>query len=201
MFTAAPMNHSGRKTRAAIGSASGPPSARPTTRHAASTTSPTPMTMAVCRGSLHLADVQPVDLPVGTDLEPEVGPEVAPLLGMELAHDLQPIGAHPVERGEALVADRVAGELLQAAGAAIVEQLGVLLEEGGPRLPVARLERLDRGLNRGVLQDGQRHRPPCTSSPPVTPGTASPSGQSRTGPCDDPRGGVASGASGRCLPR
>src|SRR5215470_17616607 len=162
MFTAAPRNHSGRKTSAAVGSAAGPPTARPTTRHAASTTSPTPMTIAVCTGasSLHLADVQPVDLPVGSDLKAEIGPEVAPLLGVELTHDLQPIGAHPVERGEALVADRVAGELLQAPWAAVVEQLGVLLEKAGPRLPVARLERLDGGLHRGVLQDGQRHRSP-----------------------------------------
>src|SRR5262249_9380925 len=98
-------------------------------------------------GSLDLADVQPVDLPIGTDLEAEVGPEVAPLLGVELSDDLQPVRAHPVEGGEALVTDRVAGEVLQAPGAAVVEQLGVVLEEGGPGLPVACLERLDGGLH------------------------------------------------------
>src|SRR5215472_7070053 len=166
MFIAAPRNQTGRKTSAAEGSAGGPPTAHPTARHAASTMNPMPMTMTVCtaRASLHLADVQPADLPVGTELEAKVGLEVAPLLGVELPDDLHAVGAHAVEGGEALVADCLAGELLEAPGAAVVEELGVLLEEPGPGSPVARLERLDRGLHRGVLQGRQNHRSPCSAS-------------------------------------
>src|ERR1700759_618364 len=104
MFTAAPTSQIGRKASAAVWTAVAPPTARPTTRPAASTTKPIPRTMGVCTrpDSLHLADVQPADLPVGTEVEAEVGGEVAPLLGVELPDDLESIGAGAIDRGEAL---------------------------------------------------------------------------------------------------
>jgi hypothetical protein len=74
--------------------------------------------------------------------------------------DLEPVGAHPIEGGEALVAERVAGELLQAARAAVVEQLGVVLEQDGPRLAVARLEGLDGGFHRRILERVGEHPAP-----------------------------------------
>ena len=65
------------------------------------------MTMRCASPSLRLADVQPVDLAAGAEVKPEVGPEVTPPLGVELPHHLEPVGAHPLEGGEALVAERI----------------------------------------------------------------------------------------------
>ena len=61
------------------------------------------------------------------------------------------------------MAERVVGEFVQAPGTAVVEQVGVVLEQGGPGLAVTLLERLNRGLHRGVVQGGRDHRPPTAS--------------------------------------
>src|SRR6185295_3122513 len=198
MFTPAPTSHTGRKTSAAVESAPGPPTSRPTTRQAARTRSPTPMTIAVCTPtSLHLADVQPVDLPGGPEVEAEVGPEVSPLLRVEVAHHLEPVRAHPVDGREALVAERIAGEVPEAARLAVVEQLRSVLEEGGPGSGVTLLEGVDGGLHRGVLQGGRNHRArlahaaPAVRPVPRSRGAAPPPPERRPVSGPRPRSGAA----------
>jgi hypothetical protein len=66
---------------------------------------------------------------------------------VEVADHFEAVLVDAIDRREALVTECVGGELLEVARAAVVVELGVVLEQSGPRGAVSALKRIDRGFH------------------------------------------------------
>src|SRR5215470_18658714 len=70
-----------------------------------------------------LPNVKPLDLAGRRQSEPEIRSEVAPRVRMKCADDIEPVVFDTLNCGEAFMAQRVIGELLQRTRAAVVVEL------------------------------------------------------------------------------
>jgi hypothetical protein len=84
-----------------------------------------------------LSDVQAPDLSCRRELKVEIRPKVSPLLGVEVAHQVQAIVHYPVDRRESFGPDSISREILNAAWSAMVKQLRVRREQRRPSLAIA----------------------------------------------------------------
>jgi hypothetical protein len=83
-------------------------------------------------------------------MELEVGPEIPPLVRVELAIDTTAIVLDTLDLGETFVSHRTIGKVLQTAGITVVVHLGVGSEKGLPCLLVPLLKGVYRRLDRCV---------------------------------------------------
>src|SRR5882762_2222427 len=79
---------------------------------------------------------------------------------MKPPHDTEPVVVDAINRGEPLVTDPLARELLETARAAVVVESGVGLEERRPAASVASLQRLDGGFYGWIRERARDH---CSS--------------------------------------
>src|SRR5262245_33291268 len=90
-----------------------------------------------------LPDIELDELAAGAGVEFEIGVEVAPLIRVEMAVDIEAAILDPVDAREALVPDRMLREVLEAAWVAVIGHRGIAGKQSEPGRPVTRLERLD----------------------------------------------------------
>ena len=102
---------------------------------------------------LRLADVEALNLAGWRELEADIGFEVAPLVRVERAGHFEAVLVDAIDRCETFVTERVGRELLEVARAAVVVELGVVLEERGPRGAVSALKRVDCRFHGGIGQE------------------------------------------------
>src|SRR6266403_263386 len=144
---AAPIHQTGRKAIAAIAVPEAPPKTRPARAPMPSRAKPAAMTINVCMSNPHpllrLTDVEPFDLACRGEMESEVCSKVAPLVRVKCANQIQPVVLNAFNRGETLVAEWVLSELLKAARAAVVMELGIGLEECRQSFSITVLQGLD----------------------------------------------------------
>jgi len=95
------------------------------------------MNVPCANSRLRLSYIEAVDEAFGVDVEFEVGFEVAPLVGVEMAVYMQAVVFYPVDAGEALVADGFAEEVVEVHLVAVVVELGVFGEKFEPVIGVA----------------------------------------------------------------
>jgi hypothetical protein len=78
---------------------------------------------------LRLPDVEPHYFARGRELKVEVRSEIPPFIRVKCTDQVQPVVVDAFNRSEPLMTERVPGELVETAGAAVVVEFGIGLEE------------------------------------------------------------------------